>query len=151
MKRLIFALVISVLNITCFSSTARPGLFLSDQLPANFEECNTYFDKQLTNEDKVYLKNLSYDNLCIEHKYLGMFIRNTWLRANRNPKLIHYLKALHISFMDDMSMMIIKSYWYHLHGIPFDVVKEINKPKIYKPESVEVTDSTLTRSTNTNH
>lgn len=112
--------------------------FSFGQKPKNLEECNTYFDKDLKSKDISYIKNLAVDELSELHFTLGLNIRNTWIRGNRNPELVNYFHNIGIFNPDDISGIIIKSYWSYLNKKEFDLKGEIKTYKDYWEKAAEI-------------
>ncbi len=112
--------------------------FSYGQKPTNLEESNSYFDKDLNTKDKKYIKSLTRDHLSELHFTLGLNIRNIWIYGDRNPGLVNYFHDLGLYHPDDISGIIIKSYWSYLNNNDFDLKNEIKIYKDYWEEAIEI-------------
>ena len=82
--------------------------------PKNLTECIQMLDKNLKKEDKEYIKTLTEDEFFKEsHFTIGMGIRNEWIRSG-NPELVKFFSDEGVKHPDDMSAMILTSYYRHL-------------------------------------
>ena len=87
---------------------------MKKQKPKNLTECIQMLDKNLKKQDKEYIKTLTEDEFFMEsHFTLGMGIRNEWLRSG-NPELVKFFLDQGVKHLDDMSAMILTSYYRHL-------------------------------------
>ena len=71
----------------------------------------------LKKQDKEYIKTLTEEEFFMEsHFTLGMGIRNEWIRSG-NPELVKFFLDQGVKHPDDMSAMILTSYYRHLKKI----------------------------------
>ena len=71
-------------------------------------------DKNLKKEDKEYIKTLTEDEFFKEsHFTIGMGSRNECIRSG-NPELVKFFLDQGVKHLDDMSAMILTSYYRHL-------------------------------------
>lgn len=93
--------------------------------PKTLKECWDWFNNNLSSKDVEYIKNLpSVKDTCQIHSTLGRWIRNNWgLWAGSDLK--EFFKSIGLSHPDDMSSVILKSYWSQLNNQNFDLDKEI--------------------------
>jgi len=95
--------------------------------PKNLTECLQMLDKNLKKEDKEYIKTLTEDEFFMEsHFTIGMGIRNEWIRSG-NPELVTFFLDQGVKHPDDMSAMILTSYYRHLLGKEIDFEGQIEK------------------------
>ena len=95
--------------------------------PKNLTECIQMLDKNLKTEDKEYIKTLTEDEFFMEsHFTIGMGIRNEWIRSG-NPELVTFFLDQGVKHPDDMSAMILTSYYRHLLGKEIDLEGQIEK------------------------
>lgn len=64
------------------------------------------------------------------HRELGMWIRNNWALW-RGGKLSRYFNSMEIFHPDDMSAIILRSYYRQLHGKDWELEKQV---KYYQDE-----------------
>ena len=102
---------------------------MKKEKPKNLTECIQMLDKTLKKEDKDYIKTLSEDEFFMEsHFTIGMGIRNEWIRSG-NPELVTFLLDQGVKHPDDMSAMILTSYYRHLLGKEIDFEGQISAHK----------------------
>jgi Domain of unknown function (DUF6794) len=92
--------------------------------PNTLEDAFQELDRLLPANTKQIFKSKPEQKAVIDaHFGLAMFIRNEWFRSGRSslPGRLHSLGAR--SF-DDMSDMILRSYWRHLNGTSIDIEKQ---------------------------
>jgi hypothetical protein len=109
--------------------------------PRNLEECHRYLDTALDAEGIAAIKELLHDDLILEHMGLGLYLRNEWLHGQRNKPLLNYFYRLGINHPDEMSGLILDSYWHYLNKLPYDVKNEVNKIISYYKEGQAIEDS----------
>ena len=97
--------------------------------PKNLAECIQMLDKNLKTEDKDYIKTLTEEEFFMEsHFTIGMGIRNEWIRSG-NPELVTFFLDQGVKHPDDMSAMILTSYYRHLLGKEIDFEGQISAYK----------------------
>ena len=102
---------------------------MKKEKPKNLTECIQMLDKNLKKEDKDYIKTLSEDEFFMEsHFTIGMGIRNEWIRSG-NPELVTFFLDQGVKHPDDMSAMILTSYYRHLLGKEIDIEVQISAYK----------------------
>ncbi|MDO4229539.1 MAG: GTP cyclohydrolase [Capnocytophaga sp.] len=104
------------------------------KIPNTLEECLSLLDKILSSKDRLHLKTLTEDEFSIEtHFDLGAGIRNEWLRQQNSP-LLAYFYEMGISHLDDMSSIILTSYYRNITGKPIDLQGQLEYYKAYWEE-----------------
>ena len=102
---------------------------MKKEKPKNLTECIQMLDKTLKKEDKEYIKTLTEDEFFMEsHFTIGMGIRNEWIRSG-NPELVTFFLDQGVKHPDDMSAMILTSYYRHLLGKEIDFEGQISAHK----------------------
>ena len=102
---------------------------MKKEKPKNLTECIQMLDKTLKTEDKDYIKTLTEDEFFMEsHFTIGMGIRNEWIRSG-NPELVTFFLEKGVKHPDDMSAMILTSYYRHLLGKEIDFEGQISAHK----------------------
>ena len=102
---------------------------MKKEKPKNLTECIQMLDKNLKTEDKDYIKTLTEDEFFMEsHFTIGMGIRNEWIRSG-NPELVTFFLDQGVKHPDDMSAMILTSYYRHLLGKEIDFEGQISAHK----------------------
>ena len=102
---------------------------MKKEKPKNLTECIQMLDKNLKTEDKDYIKTLTEDEFFMEsHFTIGMGIRNEWIRSG-NLELVTFFLDQGVKHPDDMSAMILTSYYRHLLGKEIDFEGQISAYK----------------------
>jgi hypothetical protein len=104
---------------------------LACRKPINIEECNIYLNKKLNKNEINYIRKMSIDSLSNLHFSLGLYIRNNWIYGDRSPELKKYFNNLGIYHPDDISSIIILSYWCSLNNKQLDLKNEVKKCQDY--------------------
>ena len=105
---------------------------MKKQKPKNLTECIQMLDHILKKEDKEKAKTLTEDEFFMEsHFTIGMGIRNEWIRSG-NPELVKFFLDEGVKHPDDMSAMILTSYYRHLLGKEIDFEGQLTA---YKKQS----------------
>jgi len=92
--------------------------------PSNLEEAFLVLKKELDPADQIEIMNMPKEKLCRFHHGLGRWIRNNWELWKGGP-MTKYFNELGIHHADDMSGIIIESFWHHLKNEPLDLDNQI--------------------------
>ena len=102
---------------------------MKKEKPKNLTECIQMLDHILKKEDKEKAKTLTESEFLIETYFgTGMGIRNEWIRSG-NPELVKFFLDEGVKHPDDMSAMILTSYYRHLLGKEIDFEGQISAYK----------------------
>ena len=102
---------------------------MKKEKPKTLTECIQMLDKNLKTEEKDYIKTLTEDEFFMEsHFTIGMGIRNEWIRSG-NPELVTFFLDQGVKHPDDMSAIILTSYYRHLLGKEIDLEGQISAHK----------------------
>ena len=105
-----------------------------EYIPKDLDDCFIEIDKILNFEDTKELKEGTEDDMALEHHYLGRHLRNTWGLWQES----HFAKWFNekgIHHADDMSGIILTSYWRHLNSKPIELDKQIKHYQDYWEEN----------------
>ena len=126
MKHLI-TFCVCIISFVAFGQKEKTDM--KKEKPKNLTECIQMLDKNLKKEDKDYIKTLTEEEFFMEsHFTLGMGIRNEWIRSG-NPELVKFFSDEGVKHPDDMSAMILTSYYRHLLGKEIDFEGQISAYK----------------------
>ncbi len=96
-------------------------------IPVDLEDCHKELDKALSFRVKTQMKLGNVENMVSYHFGLGAWMRNNWgLWGSGDSHLRGYFHELGIFHPDDMSGIILDSYWHHLNDKEFDLQKEVD-------------------------
>lgn len=92
-------------------------------IPSNLNECFIELDNLLSEEDKEIIKS-SINNSIMIDVHIGRNIRNEW-GLWQGSKLKDYFESLGVWHADDMSGIILNSYWCFLKNQPINLNSQI--------------------------
>lgn len=110
--------------------------FLGKKLlnPANLEQAIYALGKMLGHEDKRCIQELPENDIAaMMHHTLGRHIRNKW-HLWEDSKLCKWFNSKGIHHADDMSGIIIASYWRQQRGVPIRLQEQIQQYQDYWAE-----------------
>jgi hypothetical protein len=116
-------LVISLVSVCFAEEKNQKG---KEETLALFDKCFVEVGKLLTKDDIDDFKSVSENEVENYHYTIGRLIRNN-CGLLEEAKLREYFIKNSIDRPDDMSMIVLKCYYYHLKGKEFDVEKEVKK------------------------
>lgn len=91
-------------------------------IPKNLDDALLELDKMLTDELKSEIKQGTEKDVSKYHHNLGRWIRNRWLKSD----LSAWFQTQKICHPDDMSGIILKSYYRHLNSKPLKIQEQID-------------------------
>jgi hypothetical protein len=100
------------------------------RIPATLEECFTLLDETVSAEDIAHLRSIPEGDMIQYHFSVGMSLRNGWGLWAGSP-LAQWFNERGVQHPDNMSGIILTSYWRHLHGEPIRLEEQI---ALYKAE-----------------
>ena len=103
-------------------------------IPANLEECFVTLSKELNVLQIGLIKTLPESKMISLHRTLGLKIRNDW-GLWTNSKLKNYFNEVGITHPDDMSSIIITSFWRRLNNLPINFDEQV---QFYKDEWAKI-------------
>jgi len=93
--------------------------------PHTLEEAFQELDRSLPADHKEIFKRRAENRAVARtHLGLGLNIRNQWFRSGRASALAGYLQSLGAGNFEDMSGMVLTSYWRYLNGKPIEIEKQ---------------------------
>lgn len=95
-------------------------------IPENLDQCFEEIPNVMLSEEVDELKGTKEDNVSVNyHHNFGRFLRNRWGLWEDDSKLKEWFVSIGIKHPDDMSGIIIKSFWRHLNGKDIDLEKQV--------------------------
>ncbi len=107
-----------------------PVLNVVEPTPRTLDECFTSLKKMLSARDLRRLRSGSEADMVKYHHGFGTGLRNSWGLWGGSP-LAQYFNAMGIHHPDDMSGIILVSFWRHLKGKPLRVEEQVAGYKRY--------------------
>jgi hypothetical protein len=98
----------------------------TEPIPTTLEESHQQLERQLSKEDLAKIDEMKSEEEMIQfHFGLGMNIRNGW-GLWKNSKLAQYMRKLGFAHPDDMSAVILETFWCKRHGKDFRLKERAN-------------------------
>ncbi|HKQ46666.1 MAG TPA: DUF6794 domain-containing protein [Phycisphaerae bacterium] len=113
--------------------TSPTGLYV----PADLEECFTELKRMLTPELVAEMKADPDEKLIVHHFGLGLWIRNNWGLWG-NSRLAKYFESHGVHHPDDMSGIILTSFWRRLNNQPLRFEEQIEFYQTYWKKQREI-------------
>ncbi|MBP7809683.1 MAG: hypothetical protein KA163_10350 [Bacteroidia bacterium] len=100
--------------------------------PKTIDEAVSCLEKKFKKKEKAFYKNLSENDALIEmDSKVGVWIRNEWIRFTKDTTLRSTFHQMGITHADDMSDIIITSYYRKLKNLPLNIESEVKRCKEY--------------------
>ncbi len=99
---------------------------LNKKIPTNLEECFQKLEMDLPLSDLKAISQMSKQQLYRLHHGLGRWIRNNWKLWQGGP-LKDYFNGIGLHHPDDMSGVIIESFWHHLRDEPLEIERQVKE------------------------
>ena len=93
-------------------------------IPKDLDDCFTQLEKILSKETVVKMKNGPEKDMIHYHHGLGMWLRNKW-GLWKGSRLSKWFNDKGIFQPDNMSGIILDSFWRHLNGKPLNPDEQI--------------------------
>jgi hypothetical protein len=99
------------------------------KVPYSLEECFEHLDRLENGKIREEFLAAKVDDVACYHHGLGRWMRNNWGLWGRENRLCREFAKLGIEHADDMSGIILTSYYRHLHQQPLRIRDQID---VYK-------------------
>lgn len=99
-----------------------------DYIPHNLEEAFEWIDKYVV-DIKDFIKCDEDEAIGMSHHGLGRWLRNNWGLWKEDSPMAFYFMTLGIKHADDMSGIILTSYWRHKNNKPLELDKQVQHYK----------------------
>jgi hypothetical protein len=93
-------------------------------IPKDLEDCMAELKKILPPEEIQKMREGAEEDMFLYHHGLGTWLRNNW-GLWRGSRLSAWFNERGIQHPDDMSGIILTSFWRHLNGKPLGLEKQI--------------------------
>lgn len=115
-------LLLCLLSVSCVSTESERT---TDYIPKDLADAHTQLAKLLSAKEISHIKAMKKEEDMVKyHMGLGMTLRNSWGLWGRS-RLARYFNRLGIDHPDDMSAIILKTFWCKLHQKPFKLERRI--------------------------
>lgn len=112
-------------------------------IPTTLEQCFEVLDMQIPSEDRETFKNWKEEDCCQIHFTTGMQLRNNWGLWRGGP-LRDWFNDHDVWHPDDMSGIIITSYWRRLNKQPIRLEEQVKYYNDYwKANGINVKEDAL--------
>ena len=102
----------------------------ADDVPRTLGECFVVLAKNLTPGDLDRMRKGSEEDMALYHHGLGTWIRNAW-GLWKGGALYQSFYAIGLRHPDDMSGVILTSFWRYLHDQPLRVQEQVRHAQAY--------------------
>ncbi len=99
-------------------------------IPVNLEDALKELDDMLPDEAEKDIKAMDKSSMVGYHHGFGTWLRNNW-GLWQGSRLAKFFNNVGINHPDDMSSIILESYWQKLHGEKIDLDSQVGKYKEY--------------------
>src|ERR1044072_28190 len=99
-------------------------------IPANLEDTFGELKKMLHPELLKEMQESSEEGMIEYHMGLGLWMRNNW-KLWAGSRLSEYFNGIGIFHPDDMSGIILTSFWRHLHSQPLKLEEQVSRYQKY--------------------
>jgi hypothetical protein len=99
-------------------------------VPKDLNGCFSALETLLSEESKLQILNMEESEIFSLHFGLGMWIRNNW-GLWKGSDLSVWFNDRGIYHPDDMSGIILRSYWLQMHGKPLEFEAQIQYYRDY--------------------
>jgi hypothetical protein len=120
----------SIPKITPRTFSQNSSLSSNPNPPSTIEECHNFLLERLTNKELENIKNCHKSSLCQYHHTMGRWMRYHWGLWS-GGKLKQHMESLGFTHPDDMSTVILESFWSSLNGQPYDLKQAAESYKEY--------------------
>lgn len=104
----------------------------SSKKPKTIEEAVKCLEKKWKKKEKEAYKKLPEEDALSEMDNMdGVWIRNEWIRLNKDTSLRQSFHEMGITHVDDMSDIILVSAHRKLNGLPLDIPAQVKRCKDY--------------------
>jgi len=93
--------------------------------PKTVAQALELLNSHMTTENLAQIQAMPEDALYRLHFGLGRWIRNNWIYQG-DKELLAFFKTQRLRHPDDMSTIIIQSFWRTLHKKPIQLIEQIH-------------------------
>ena len=99
---------------------------MPDSIPSKLDECFHALDELLSDEDKQFVQDNDEKEFTVTmHHSLGQYIRNNWGLWAGSKLMDFFVQEAKLEHPDDMSSIILTSYWRKKHDQPLKIKEQI--------------------------
>lgn len=128
MRMIILIMLLLVFPLACFAqdatTQATPKQEQGIYIPKDLEECFIELKKMLSSEELEEFKNKEEKDVVSYHHSLGRWIRNNWGLWSES-RLVKYFNSIGINHPDDMSGIILDSFYRHLNNKDIRLAEQV--------------------------
>jgi hypothetical protein len=95
-------------------------------IPVDLEDALTELDRIMGTQGRNEILKTTEQDMFEYHHGVGTWMRNNW-GLWKGSQLAKYFNQLGIHHPDDMSGIILHSYWRHIHGKPIDLEAQVHR------------------------
>ena len=104
----------------------------AQKVPQSLDQAVAYFEKHWSEKEKKNFKEQDERHAVSNlHMSTGMWIRNKWIRTEKDTSLRKQFNSMGIYHPDDISSIILTSLHRKLNNVPLDLEAQVQKYKDY--------------------
>lgn len=115
-------------------SLSKPSTLASEPVPKTLEEALATLQRAGSGEFLAQMRNVDETTPILFHEGLGRWMRNHWGLWDHGP-LYRDLERYGLHHPDDMSGVILTSFWRRQHGRPLDIPDQVRRYEEFWQES----------------
>lgn len=121
MRRSFLAITFLFFALCSFAESEQAAPYI----PKNLDDAHAQLLQTLSVDDLARIKAMKSEDQMAEHNFdLGMGLRNTWGLWS-GSRLAKYFNQLGVYHPDDMSSIILATFWCKLHDKPFELDRRV--------------------------
>jgi hypothetical protein len=133
MRKKVVTILVITMAFLCTCRKNEQNYLDGHYIPEDLDDCFAELERILGSEDITKLKNTAEDKLHRYHYSIGKSLRNKW-GLWKGSRLSEWFQEKGINHPDDMSDIIIVSYWRHLNSRPVRLNEQIEYYKAYRKQ-----------------
>jgi hypothetical protein len=110
-------------------------------IPKDLDECFVQLEMLLEPDDIAEIRGGAEEDMINYHLGLGMWIRNNWGLWG-GSRLAKWFNAKGVTHPDEMSGLILVSFWRHLNQEPIEIDEQIRRSRDSMKEMEAIQQST---------
>lgn len=102
-------------------------------IPKDLDDCFVELKRLLKRKEVKEIKDMEEDDVSMLHHQLGRYLRNRWGLWGESC-LSKWFNDKKIKHPDDMSSIVLTSFWRHLNSKPIELDEQIKHSRDYWKE-----------------
>ena len=95
---------------------------------STLKECFEVLEQELPGTTLAEMRSGTLDDMILYHHGVGTWIRNRWRSGDPLPQELGSLLPMHL---DDLSGLVLDTFWCHLHGLPVRIEEHVARREAF--------------------